>query len=58
MSHSLNSLKGAMKESVIRVLKGDTRSLDYGLYISKHSDSQCRHARENGTMTLRKCMEP
>ena len=33
MSHSLNSLNGAIKgitlETTIRLLKGDTRSLDY-----------------------------
>ena len=30
MSHNLNSIKGI----IIRVIKGDTRSLDYGSYFS------------------------
>ena len=29
VSHNLNSLKGLIQGSIIRVIKGDTRSLDY-----------------------------
>ena len=31
MSYSLNSLKGVIQEGSIGFIKGDTRSLDYGL---------------------------
>ena len=33
MSYSLNSLKGVMKASIIEVIRGDTRSLDYSSYL-------------------------
>ena len=57
MSYSLNSLKevisGIIKGTTIRVIKADTRSLDYSSYIARQDPSpETRASLESDSWTL------
>ena len=53
MSYGLNSIKGDDRGTTIRVIKGDTRSLDYSSHRPKHADSLVLGTLQKGTACRR-----